>query len=83
MAAGAASCQAVGESFVPLITGSFGGWSECATKILSSIEWLLGHRLSVSSEATRRLFQRCAICLWQGNSILSLLQYPLTLCLVL
>ena len=77
MALHAASCRAVGVSFVPLLVESLGGWSDLAAKTLSSIGRLLGQRLGIPpSETTRHLFQRCAISLWRGNATLWLHRCP-------
>jgi hypothetical protein len=77
MALHAASCRAVGVSFVPLLVESLGGWSDLAAKTLSSIGRLLGQRLGIPPlETTHHLFQRCAISLWRGNATLWLHRCP-------
>ena len=67
MAAHAASCRAVGISFIPLVVESLGGWSELAAETLRRVGRLLGQRLGISpSITTCHLFQRCSVSLWRG-----------------
>ena len=77
MAAHAASCRAVGISFIPLVVESLGGWSELAAETLRRVGRLLGQRLGISpSITTRHLFQRCSVSLWRGNAALWLHRFP-------
>ena len=58
MATHAASCRAVGISFIPLAVESLGGWSELAAKTISRIGRLLGQRLGIPPSITsRQLFK--------------------------
>ena len=52
MVAHAASCRAVGISFIPLVVESLGGWSELAAETLRNIGCLLGQRLGISPSLT-------------------------------
>jgi len=71
------ACLAAGISFVPLVVETLGGWSDLAAETLSSIGRLLGQRLGIPpAEATRHLFQRCAIALWKGNATLWIRRSP-------
>ena len=77
MATHAASCRAVGVSFIPLAVESLGGWSDLAAKTISRIGRLLGQRLGISPSITsRQLFQRCSVSLWRGNAALWLYRFP-------
>jgi hypothetical protein len=70
-------CQAVGVTFVPLAFETLGGCSDAAADTISSIGRLLGQRLGIApAEATRHLFQRCAISLWRGNAALWIHRCP-------
>ena len=77
MATHAASCRAVGVSFIPLAVESLGGWSDVAAKTISRIGRLLGQRLGIPPSITsRQLFQRCSVSLWRGNAALWLHRFP-------
>ena len=65
------SCLAVGVFFVPLVVEALGGWSDEATRTITSIGRLLGRHLGIPPhESTHHLFQHLAISLWQGNAAL-------------
>ena len=77
MATHAASCRAVGVSFIPLAVESLGGWSDLAAKTISRIGRLLGQRLGISPSITScQLFQRCSVLLCRGNAALWLHRFP-------
>ena len=77
MAAHAEDCRSIGVSFIPLVMETLGGWSEEASRTISSIGRLQGQRLGVPpSETTRHLFQRLAISLWKGNASLWIRRLP-------
>ena len=77
MATHAASCRAVGVSFIPLAVESLGGWSDLAANTISRIGRLLGQRLGISPSITScQLFQRCSVLLWRGNAALWLHRFP-------
>ena len=64
MATHAASCRAVGVSFIPLAMESLGGLSVLAAETINRIGRLLGQRLGICpSTTTRHLFQRCSVSL--------------------
>ena len=52
MAGHAASCRAVGISFIPLVVESLGGCSELAAETLRRVGCLLGQRLGISPSIT-------------------------------
>ena len=59
MSAHAESCRSVGVLFVPLVIESLGGWSDEASRTITSIGRLQGQRLGIPpSDSTRHLFQR-------------------------
>ena len=52
MATNAASCRAVGDSFIPLAIESLVGWSELGTETINHIGRLLGQRLGIYPSTT-------------------------------
>ena len=73
----AASCRAVGVSFIPLAVESLGGWSDLAAKTISRIGRLLGQRFGIPPSITsRQLFQRCSVSLWREYDALWLHRFP-------
>ena len=71
IAAHAASCRAIGVSFVPLAFESLGGCSKLTAEILAGIGRAVGQRLGIPPPtASRQLFQRCSVSLWRGNATL-------------
>ena len=71
IAAHAASCRAIGVSFVPLAFESLGGCSKLTAETLAGIGRAVGQRLGIPPPtASRQLFQRCTVSLWRGNATL-------------
>ena len=71
IAAHAASCRAIGVSFVPLAFESLGGCSKLTAETLAGIGRAVGQRLGIPPPtASRQLFQRCSVSLWRGNATL-------------
>ena len=62
MATHAASCRAVGVSFIPLAVESLGGWSDVAAKTISRIGHVLGQRLGIPPPSPLANCSRGAPC---------------------